>query len=261
VTRPRRATGSGAGHRVGAWPERRHRLRVRRAQRRSSRGWRRDAVLLLGRRPYALVHQLRDLVRTILRPGCDAAQEMRMSFGRAQRQRCEVPVIAGGTIGEAVSSASLLAPWCGEPTASGASTRVPCGNITTSPPLDRRGRSRSPGHPPRRAASERSEAEEQPARWAFELLDLGREAHVAAGGDPDEESVQDVLVIRSDDHQAGAWSLLVPRALHPEPCSQHQDCQQSSARIQGGARCRSARQLVDAPCATGILRPPSRSAV
>ena len=164
------------------------RLRVRRAQRRSPRRWRGDGRTPLGP-PATRARRSASRPRPDEAPaGCDGGRNAtcrRFSSGSAQRQRCEVPVIAAGTIGAPVSSASLPAPWCGEPTASGASTRVPSGNTTTSPPLDRRARSRSPGHPPHRAASDRSEAEEQPARWAFEQLALGREPHVAAGGDPD----------------------------------------------------------------------------
>ncbi len=65
-------------------------------------------------------------------------------------------MIAVGMIGAPVCTASLPAPWWGDPSASGRSTHVPSGNTTTSPPSARIARavsSASPSASPRRTGN------------------------------------------------------------------------------------------------------------
>ena len=119
VAWPCRAGGPGVGHRAGAWPAGLRRGRVRRGRRRSPRGW-------LRRRPDSsrTAGHTRSSITSSISPwpldacGMTAGRNAictRLSFGSAPRQRWDVPVIAAGTIGVPVSSASLPAPWCGDP--------------------------------------------------------------------------------------------------------------------------------------------------
>ena len=69
--------------------------------------------------------------------GAENATCTRLGLGTGPANSLSVPVIAHGTIGAPVSSASRPAPRLGAPSPSGSRTRVPSGNSASSPPWRR----------------------------------------------------------------------------------------------------------------------------
>ena len=143
-------------------------------------------------------------------------------------------MIATGMIGAPVSTASLPAPWWGEPSASGCSTRVPSGKTTTKPPEARI----EPGGHDRLGVGlatihgKRAESQEQPPERAFEQLHLGHEPDVTVRGKPDEERVEEVLVVRGEDRGAAGRNVLPAGDPHSEPPAEHHQRQEPRDRVQ-----------------------------
>ena len=145
-----------------------------------------------------------------------------------------MPRIAVGTIGAPVSRASRPAPWWGEPSASGSSTRVPSGNTTTTPPAPRIARavaSASASPSPRRTGNAPSLPSSDP-NGPPEQLRLGHEADPAARGETDEERVEEALVVRGHDRGAALRHVLGARDAEPEPRAQPERCEDAHDAVE-----------------------------
>jgi hypothetical protein len=106
-----------------------------------SRSRARACVLLFDGRPHLLVDQLGSrILITQCRPGGDRGQERELNpLGFRNRASPQVRG-AGDRRGDdraPVCSASRPAPWCGDPSTPGSSTRVPSGSTITSQPWAR----------------------------------------------------------------------------------------------------------------------------
>ena len=127
-------------------------------------------------------------------------------------------MIATGTIGAPVSSASRPTPRFGSPSGPGR-TRVPSGKMPTAPPRSRITRAVSIAVLVGLAAPDRERAERQqhPGLPALvEQLDLRDEVERPPEAAPDHEGVREAAVVRGQQHRALLGDVLEADAAHPE---------------------------------------------
>jgi hypothetical protein len=82
------------------------------------------------------------------------------------------------------------------------------------------------------AHGKRPEAQEQPPQRALEQLHLGHVANLAAHSEPDEERVEEVLMVGSDDRRALGGNVLRSRDPEAKPQPQQDRREQAHERVQ-----------------------------
>ena len=139
--------------------------------------------------------------------------------GTSRAKRWSVPVIAHGTIGAWASSRCPLKPCAARAAARDRDDACPRGRARARGPRPS-GCERAPSAiRVRGAAADREGAEpgEHPRRLALEELRSGHEVQVALGGEPDEERVEETLVVGRDDRGPLGGHILGAGHLEPVP--------------------------------------------